>query len=130
MDYVSHHVRTKLDELKRQEMERLRHAAIQQYEQARAMGMAPQHQRIKMPGHLDHQSHTFESEDLRKLITQTTKDLEEMDRRRKEEFKAYELQKEFEHRQKLQQLDEQKRTEEEKAWNEAQQKHKQHPKVP
>ena len=115
--------------MKRQEMERLRHAAMQQFEHARGLGIPPNQQRLKIPGHLDHKNPTFEMEDLRKLILQTTKDLEEVDRKRKEEFKAYELQKEFEHREKLKEMDEAKRKEEERVWNEAQQKHKQHPKV-
>nr|CAG4650388.1 EOG090X0B17 [Sida crystallina] len=129
LDYVNHHVRGKLDEVKRQEMERLRHAAVQQYEHDRGLGIPHHQQKLKIPGHVDHKSPTFEMEDLRKLIVQTTKDLEEVDRKRKEEFKAYELQKEFEHREKLKNLDELKRKEEERAWNEAQIKHKQHPKL-
>ena len=66
---------------------------------------------------------------MRKLIVQTSKDLEEADRQRKEDFKEYEMQKEFEHQNKLKNLDEEKRKTEEKAWEEAQAKHKQHPKV-
>lgn len=69
-------------------------------------------------------------EDLRKLIVQTTKDLEESDRKRKESFKEYEMQKEFEHQAKLKEIeDEDKKKAEQKAWEEAQNKHKQHPKV-
>nr|CAG4638652.1 EOG090X0B17 [Cyclestheria hislopi] len=128
LEYVSHNVRSKLDELKRQEMERLRHLAVEQYEQSRGLGI-PHNGRLKLPGHIDHKSPTFEMEDLRKLIIQTTKDLEEADRKRKEEFKQYEMQKEFEHREKLKNLDEEKRKEEERAWEDAQKKHKEHPKV-
>ena len=128
LEYVNHHVRNKLDELKRQEMERLRHLAMEEYERARGLGI-PHDGRLKIPGHLDHKSPSFESEDLRKLIVQTSKDLEEADRQRKEDFKEYEMQKEFEHQNKLKNLDEEKRKTEEKAWEEAQAKHKQHPKV-
>nr|CAG4640819.1 EOG090X051P [Eulimnadia texana] len=39
------------------------------------------------------------------------------------------MQKEFEHREKLKQLDEQKRKEEEQKWEEARKKHKEHPKM-
>lgn len=125
---MNHHVRNKLDELKRQEMERLRHLAMEEYERSRGLGI-PHDGRLKIPGHLDHKSPSFESEDLRKLIVQTSKDLEEVDKQRKEEFKEYEMQKEFEHQNKLKGLDEEKRKTEEKAWEEAQAKHKQHPKV-
>ena len=45
---------------------------------------------IKIPEHLDHDNqHTFEIDDLRKLILQTTADLTEADRKRREEFKVY-----------------------------------------
>nr|SVE86310.1 EOG090X0B17 [Daphnia similis] len=128
LEYVNHHVRNKLDELKRQEMERLRHLAMEEYERARGLGI-PHDGRLKIPGHLDHKSPSFESEDLRKLIVQTSKDLEEADRQRKEEFKEYEMQKEFEHQNKLKTLDEEKRKSEQKAWEDAQAKHKQHPKM-
>nr|SVE74367.1 EOG090X0B17 [Daphnia barbata] len=128
LEYVNHHVRNKLDELKRQEMERLRHLAVEEYERARGLGI-PHDGRLKIPGHLDHKSPSFEAEDLRKLIVQTSKDLEEADRQRKEEFKEYEMQKEFEHQNKLKGLDEEKKKLEEKAWNDAQAKHKQHPKM-
>nr|CAG4651227.1 EOG090X0B17 [Simocephalus serrulatus]SVE94424.1 EOG090X0B17 [Simocephalus serrulatus] len=128
LEYVNHHVRNKLDELKRQEMERLRHLAVQEYERARGLGI-PHDGRLKIPGHLDHKNPSFETEDLRKLIVQTSKDLEEADRKRKEEFKEYEMQKEFEHQNKLKSLDEEKRKLEEKAWEDAQAKHKQHPKM-
>lgn len=121
-------MRGKLDELKRQELERLRHLAIQEYETARGLGI-PHEGRVKVPGHLDHRIPSFETEDLRRLIVQTTKDLEEADRKRMESFKEYEMQKEFEHQFKLKELDEEKRKEEEKAWEENQKKHKQHPKV-
>ena len=128
LEFVNHHVRNRLDELKRQEMERLRHLAVREYENSKGLGI-PHDGRLKIPGHLDHKSPSFETEDLRKLIVQTTKDLEEIDRKRKEEFKEYEMQKEFEHELKLKNLDEETRKTEEKSWDESQQKHKQHPQV-
>jgi len=128
LEYVNHHVRNKLDELKRQEMERLRHLAVEEYEQAKGLGI-PHDGRLKIPGHLDHKSPSFEPEDLRKLIVQTTKDLEELDKKRKDEFKEYEMQKEFEHQIKVKSLDEENRKKEEAAWQEAQKKHKEHPQM-
>ena len=118
-----------MDELKRQEIERLRHLAVQEYERSRGLGIPHEGSKLRIPGHLDHKNPSFEVEDLRKLIVQTTKDLEESDRQRKESFKEYEMQKEFEHQAKLKELDEEKKKAEEKAWQEAQNKHKQHPKV-
>nr|CAG4642711.1 EOG090X0B17 [Evadne anonyx] len=128
LEFVNHHVRNKLDELKRQEMERLRHLAVRDYENSKGSGI-PHDGRLKLPGHLDHKSPSFETEDLRKLIVQTTKDLEELDRKRKEEFKEYEMQKEFEHETKLKTMDEEHRKTEEQAWEESQKKHKQHPQM-
>lgn len=39
--------------------------------------------------HIDHENpHTFEEEDLKKLIQKTSEDLAEADRKRREEFKV------------------------------------------
>jgi hypothetical protein len=63
---VNHNVRTKLDEIKRSELERLRHLATKEYELRH--GMDTEHLKIP-PEHLDLSNpHTFEIEDLRKLI--------------------------------------------------------------
>lgn len=81
---MNHNVRSRLNELKRQELERLRHLARQAYE--RSNGMDRKH--MKIPEHLDHlNSDTFEIVDLEKLILKTSADLAENDRKRKEEFK-------------------------------------------
>lgn len=67
LDYVNHQVRTKLDELKRQEIERLRHLATKNFELNK--GIDTEHLKI-IPEHLDHSNpHTFEVEDLVKLIS-------------------------------------------------------------
>lgn len=59
LDYVSHHIRSKLDELKRQELNRLREIARQAYGDSSG------------PGHVDHENpHSFEKADLQKLIQQ------------------------------------------------------------
>lgn len=69
LDYVNHHVRNRLDEIKRNEVERLRHII-------REVNM--QNEEHKKPSknleHLDHNNiQTFEKEDLKKLITQVEK---------------------------------------------------------
>lgn len=80
--------------------------------------------------HIDHDNqHTFEIEDLKKLILKTSADLTEADRRRREDFKEYELQKEFEKQEKLQALDEEHRKQYEKELKEKQEKHDKHEKV-
>jgi len=92
LEYLSHGVRTKLDEIKRQELERLRHLSMKQME----MGQGLDRRHIKVPQHVDTRHPAFEVADLQKLIKQTTSDLEEADKQRKEEFKKYEMEKKFE----------------------------------
>ncbi|KAI4469754.1 nucleobindin [Holotrichia oblita] len=80
--------------------------------------------------HLDHANpHTFEIEDLKKLIAKTTEDLAEADRRRREEFKQYELQKEFEKQEKLNHTSGDDREKLEKEYRELEEKHKKHDKL-
>lgn len=63
------------------------------------------------------------------LPPQATKDLENYDAERHEEFKRYEMLKEHERRQYLKGLDQEKREEEERRLRELQEKHRQHPKI-
>lgn len=97
LEYVSHHVRTRLDEIKRVELERLKQLTEKQrHLMENDVKEDPNHH------HLDHSNpHTFEIEDLKKLIAKTTEDLAEADKKRREEFKQYELQKEFERQDQL-----------------------------
>lgn len=60
---------------------------------------------------------------------QATVDLEEIDKKRKEEFKTYEMEKELERRERLKALDELQREKERKHFEEMQKKHRDHPKV-
>ncbi|XP_063228080.1 nucleobindin-2 isoform X2 [Bacillus rossius redtenbacheri] len=125
LEFVSHNVRTKLDELKRQELERLRHLAKKEYELKN--GMDTEHLKIAVPEHLDHANpHTFETEDLRKLIAKTSADLAEADRKRQEEFKQYEMQKEFEKQEALKTLDEENKKKLEEEYQKQEEKHKKH----
>ena len=71
LEFLGHGVRTKLDEVKRQELERLRHMAQRQFEAKE--GIDRKH--FKIPKHLDVKSANFDVEDLQKLIKQTTADL-------------------------------------------------------
>lgn len=62
---MNHKVRTKLDELKREELERLRHLATKEYNLMNGLDMS----HLKIAEHLDHSNtHTFEIDDLKKLI--------------------------------------------------------------
>jgi len=126
LEYVNHNVRTKLDEIKRQELERLRHLAMKQYELSN--GVDKKH--MKIPQHLEIKHPSFEIQDLHKLIKQTTDDLEEADKNRREDFKKYEMEKKFEKELQLKSIND---TQERKVVQEEMEKmtakHKQHEKL-
>jgi len=60
---------------------------------------------------------------------QATKDLEDIDEKRRKEFKNYELEKEHLRRKELEQMDEAKRAEAEKKFDAQKKKHADHPKL-
>lgn len=136
LDFVGHGIRTKLDELKRKELDRLRQVMrLKSYLQK---SLKESHPNIELPevdrervlGHLDHNNpNSFEVADLAKLIQKASKDLGDIDKKRKEEFKNYEMEKELLRRQQLEALNETARLEEEKKFEEMQKKHDDHPKL-
>ncbi|XP_055324391.1 nucleobindin-2 isoform X2 [Sitodiplosis mosellana] len=95
LEHVNHHVRSKLDEIKRREIERLRLAAIKH----------------------------------KKLIHKTSEDLAEADRKRREDFKEYEMQKEFEKQEKLRAMDEEHKKQYEEELKRQTQKHNKHERI-
>jgi len=123
LEYVNHNVRNKLDEAKRNEVERLRHLAQKQFELTNDIDV----DHLKVPEHIDHSNvHTFEVDDLKKLIKKVTYDLNELDKKRKEEFKEYEMQKEFEQKEKLKHLEGKEKEDFEKLLKDNETKHKNH----
>lgn len=63
---MDHKIRSKLDELKREELERLRHLATKEHNIINGLDL----NHLKIAEHLDHSNaHTFEIDDLKKLIT-------------------------------------------------------------
>ncbi|KAI7802744.1 nucleobindin 2b precursor [Triplophysa rosa] len=131
LDFVSHHVRTKLDELKRQEVNRLRTLIKVKQDLDGERGMTVDHQGLlKQFEHLNHMNpHTFEVDDLDRLIKSATNDLENFDKDQHEEFKKYEMMKEHERRERLKTLDEEARKKEEEHYEEMKKKHAEHPKI-
>jgi len=131
LDLVGHHVRTRLDELKRQEVSRLRMLLKAKMDSTNTQSVKLDHASLlKQFEHLDpHNQNTFEAKDLELLIATATKDLENYDTERHEEFKRYEMMKEHERREYLKGLDQEKREKEEKRMEELAEKHRQHPKV-
>ncbi|KAJ7994995.1 hypothetical protein DPEC_G00255310 [Dallia pectoralis] len=131
LDFVSHHVRTQLDELKRQEVSRLRTLIKAKQDIEGGNDMAVDHQALlKQFEYLNQMNpHTFEVEDLDRLIKSATSDLENYDKERHEEFKKYEMTKEHERREHLKTLDDEGRKKEEEHYEEMKKKHADHPKV-
>lgn len=55
-----------------------------------------------LPRHIDHRdTEIFNEADLERLIRHASKDLEEIDQKREQQFKEYELRKEYQRRTKL-----------------------------
>lgn len=123
LQFVSHNVRTRLDEIKRKELERLRHLATK--EQEMRNGLDVDH--MKIAGHVDHtNTRTFEIYDLKKLIAKISKDLAETNNKRKEEFKKHEMEVKYEEQQKLNHMNEAEREKYEQELKTIQEKHKKH----
>ncbi|XP_020859352.1 nucleobindin-1 isoform X2 [Phascolarctos cinereus] len=131
LDFVSHHIRTKLDELKRQEVSRLRMLLKAKMDAAQEPEVQVDHlSLLKQFEHLDPQNqHTFEARDLELLIQTATRDLAQYDAAHHEEFKRYEMLKEHERRRYLDSLGEEQRRAEEQRLEEQKQRHRQHPRL-
>lgn len=124
LQFVNHDVRNQLDELKRIEMDRLRKLTVQAMEK-QELGL--DRGSVKMPHHVDVKNpHSFEIEDLKKLIVTATKDLEKLDEQRKKDFKEYEIRKELEYRKSLENMTAEERLKAEQHHNETIKKHQQH----
>ncbi|XP_030586465.1 nucleobindin-2 [Archocentrus centrarchus] len=131
LNFVQHNFRTKLDELKREEMNRLRMLIKAKHDVQEGNVQTVDHQALlKQFEHLNHLNpHTFEVDDLDRLIRSATNDLENFDKERHDEFKRYEMMKEHERRERLKNLSEEDRKREEQHYEEMKQKHANHPKV-
>jgi len=134
LHFVDHSVRSKLDELKRVEMERLHKLTMKEkllkdkIERENGNGSGGKFDGVH---HIDHSNpHSFEVEDLHRLILAATKDLEVIDEKRKEEFKEYEMKKELEYRAQLaNSSNDTERQEIIKKHEERLKKHRDHPRV-
>ena len=105
VEYLSHGVRTRLDEAKRQEMERLRYwinTQLQRSSQYKGKQFKDLDSQLKLTiiqsthQHMDTKSAYFDSEDLQKLISKSRSDVEQTDKLRREQFKMYEMEKRYE----------------------------------
>uniref|UniRef100_A0A7E4UQP0 EF-hand domain-containing protein n=1 Tax=Panagrellus redivivus TaxID=6233 RepID=A0A7E4UQP0_PANRE len=85
---------------------------------------------IHVPDHLDVQNwEKFNKEDLRKLVVRTVSDMEEIDKRRREEFKEYELRKKAEEDHKRAQLDAEERRKYDAELKAKEERHNDHEKL-
>ncbi|QQP52465.1 EFhand protein NUCB1 [Caligus rogercresseyi] len=115
-----------LDDVKRRELDRLRNAAMRQYE----LNMGLDRKHIVAPEHLKIDSVRFEVEDLKRLIQSTTRDLEEADRKRADDFKRYEMEKKFENESRLRHIEKEEDREKERVKLDGPRvRHKKHDKV-
>ncbi|UXI22025.1 Aminopeptidase N precursor [Sarcoptes scabiei] len=160
IDQVAPEIRSRLDELKRVEMERLRKLLAREHKLEEEMEDEQHRQKIgdgsydlesgrrwrtvishnKLPtlpklddsvaAHIDHSNpHSFEAEDLQKLILKATKDLDELDKKRRRDFKQYEMEKEIQYQESLQNMTAEQKAEAIKHHDEIKKKHSEHPKV-
>ncbi|XP_077424942.1 nucleobindin-2-like isoform X2 [Vanacampus margaritifer] len=131
LDFVHNNLRTKLDELKREEMNRLRLLIKAKHDMQTGDGWKVDHQALlKQFEHLNQDNpHSFEPDDLDRLIKSATKDLEHFDEERHDEYKRNEMRKEHERREKLKALTEEERKKEEEWFEEMRKKHGDHAKV-
>ncbi|VDI13554.1 nucleobindin [Mytilus galloprovincialis] len=138
LEMVAHGIRERLDEIKRREVDRLRILAREKMKTMNGMdvfhyisihgGIQKIDERILH--HLDVKNpHSFEAKDLEKLIVKATTDLDELDKKRKEEFKEYEMQKEHERKDYLKTLPEEEKKKAEEKHLEMEKKHQDHPKL-
>lgn len=121
LDLIHHKVRSRLDDIKRREVERIKYLAMRQHEEDPTF--------LFMPSHVELTGPTFEKEDLTLLIKAAAKDLEEVDKARKEEFKRYEMEKKFQRKEHLKKIENEKEREaEENRILDMDKKHKDHEK--
>ncbi|XP_037109191.1 nucleobindin-2-like [Syngnathus acus] len=131
LNFVHHNLRTKLDELKREEMSRLRMLIKAKHDLEAGDGWKVDHKALlKQFEHLNHDNpHSFEPDDLDRLIKAATSDLQNFDKERHNEFKQYEMMKEHERREKLKAMSEEERKKEEERYQEMKKKRADHAKV-
>lgn len=128
LDFVHHSVRTKLDELKREEINRLRMLLKAKRDLSRGHGRVKE-LLLKHFDHLDFSNNLFEVQDLDRLIRAASKDLQAVDRQQHESFKRYEMMKEHERRQRLKNMTHEEREREERRLEDRRVKRTQHAKV-
>lgn len=119
LDLVKHDVRTKLDELKRQEVERQRMIRRQMNDHLNGL----KEREYWNPLFDDENPNFFGPEDFKKLLWKHHEEMDKQDKDRRDEFKKHEMEKEHKRREHLKDLDEKARQEEELRYKTLQEKH-------
>ncbi|XP_065647819.1 nucleobindin-2 isoform X5 [Hydra vulgaris] len=123
LDLVGHGVRLKLDEIKRTEVEYQRELLRQRQD-----FMSGIERNYWNPIHHDNKD-SFEMEDLKKLLSKHNDMMSAQDAKRHEEFKAYEMEKEHERREKLHNMTAEERAKEEASYKEHREQRSKHEKI-
>jgi len=128
-----------LDEIKRREIDRLNILETElERKKLEASGkkVPPPNSKLEKillidKDHLDHRNvHTFEVEDLEKLILKTEEDLSLVDKQQEEQYKEHEMKKAYLKKKKLESIqDAEEKKKLEKQFKESEERHNNHPKV-
>lgn len=139
LKHVHEDVRKKLNDLKYLEIKRLRDLAtrkneMEQYGETyhgsdkrkwRTLGASLS----QLPEHLGSHGTYFDVNDLHKLMVAATNDLEKLDKERREDFKTYEMEKEWQFQERLKMMNETEKQEAIKLRDQLKEKHDNHPRV-
>lgn len=143
LKHVHEDVRNKLNEVKSFEIQRLRSLAtrkneMEQYGETyhgpdkrkwRTLGIPWSELPSSETQHIASDSTYFDVDDLRKLMVAATNDIEKLDKERREDFKTYEMEKEWQFQERLKMMNETAKQEAIKMRQQLKEKHDDHPKV-
>jgi len=131
LNNVAKHVRDELDNLKRKEVDRIR--KLLKAKARMDEGKPVNHKQLieNVAGHIDHfNPNNFQAKDLENLIQSATKDLENYDEKRHEQFKQYEMEKAVEREEKLKNMNEYERAKAMEEEKKRRERHNKHEKIP
>lgn len=137
LKHVHEDVRKKLNDLKYLEIKRLASLGTRKHEMEQFGETYHGNDKRKwrtlrlkeVPEHLSSDAHHFDVNDLHKLMVAATNDLEKLDKERKQDFKTYELEKEWQFQERLKMMNETEKQEAIKLRQQLKEKHDNHPKV-
>ena len=99
MENISDEMRLHLDEVKRKEVDRIRHLIRAQQDLEKGQKITKNNMKAYLndiAAHFDHETpHSFTEEDVVKLISSAAKDMDEYDQSRHDKFKKYRKSKKF-----------------------------------